>query len=234
MDRVNIILLGYKAHSGKDTLADYLEEEKGFIKYSFAKKLKSVVADLYGFTHEQMYGELKNVPDPRYIKSRDKEKIMLFPVKYYNNDNNWYILRSGRTTNDEGEECGYIFESYTPREILQDFGQEQRKRFPDIWADYVCRGIVAHHKATLYFDYVISDFRFPNEYEVCKRYSYNNNWNVIPIRIDRLDELRGDFAGANNISETALDDFSHWKYYINNDATIEDLYKRYNEIVKLD
>lgn len=58
-----------KARSGKDTVANHLFHEWGFVKYSFANPLKSIVAELFDMTNEQMNGDLKEVVDERYGKS---------------------------------------------------------------------------------------------------------------------------------------------------------------------
>lgn len=46
--------------SGKTTLANVLEGYYGFHRFSFADKLKQVAMDLWGLTHEEVYGERKN------------------------------------------------------------------------------------------------------------------------------------------------------------------------------
>lgn len=177
-----VILLGHKAGVGKDTLGQHLIEKEGFKRLAFADKLKDVVADLYGFTNEQMYTDAgKNTVDERY--------------------------------------------GLTPRVVLQDFGQEQRARFPDIWADYVFRQIELLSST----NFVITDFRFPNEFTVAERYASKGNMTVVPIKITRPG--RGsDFAGAQNISETALDDFQNWSFFINNDGSIDELYAKYKSL----
>lgn len=60
------ILLGLlaKKHSGKDTVADYLVDNYGFIKLSYATPLKKACGDIFGFTEEQLYGNKKEDIDP--------------------------------------------------------------------------------------------------------------------------------------------------------------------------
>jgi len=61
-------IMGRKG-SGKDTCADYLVKQYGFVKKSFADPLKKVCQELFLFTNEQLYGTLeqKETPDPRWF-----------------------------------------------------------------------------------------------------------------------------------------------------------------------
>ena len=60
------ILIGLVAHkqSGKDTIADYLCKNYYFKKYNFADPLKEGMSKIFGFNHEQLYGNKKEVIDP--------------------------------------------------------------------------------------------------------------------------------------------------------------------------
>lgn len=61
-------LIGSKG-AGKDTCADYLCKEHGFIKVSFADCLKRACKELFVFSDEQVYGtqKQKETPDPRWF-----------------------------------------------------------------------------------------------------------------------------------------------------------------------
>lgn len=56
------------AGSGKSTVADYLVERYGAVKYTLAAPLKEIARDVLEFTHEQLYGSQaqKETTDPRY------------------------------------------------------------------------------------------------------------------------------------------------------------------------
>jgi hypothetical protein len=68
-----IIGLGYKARSGKDTIAEYLVRVYGFRRVAFADSLKEACRQIFSFTDEQLYGDKKEVVDsywevtPRYV-----------------------------------------------------------------------------------------------------------------------------------------------------------------------
>lgn len=61
---MKIIGLGYKAKSGKDTLAKILAEQHGFLHYAFANPLKKVCQLVFGFNNDQVYGNKKEEVDP--------------------------------------------------------------------------------------------------------------------------------------------------------------------------
>lgn len=71
-----LIGLGYKARSGKDTVARHLRDYHRFTHTWFAQPLKAAVEQLFGLSREQTYGDLKEVPDafwqdtPRNILQR--------------------------------------------------------------------------------------------------------------------------------------------------------------------
>lgn len=117
----------------------------------------------------------------------------------------------------------------TPRRVLQDFGQEQRNRFPDIWADYVFRQIeddISDGRNR----FVITDFRFPNEHTVAARYCDRLNANLITVKVTRDDSLRGDFQGKFNISETALDEFE-FDFELANNRTPDKLFSVFSGLI---
>lgn len=62
----NVIALLGRAGSGKSTAAQYLSERYGFERWSFATPLKLMAADLWGFSHEQLYGAEKEKLDARW------------------------------------------------------------------------------------------------------------------------------------------------------------------------
>ena len=55
-----------KKRSGKDTAGDYLVKKYNFIKYSFAAPIKEGTKAFFGFTDEQVYGDLKDVVDEHW------------------------------------------------------------------------------------------------------------------------------------------------------------------------
>ena len=58
-----IIGLGYKARSGKDTVAEYLVKNHGYFRRAFADSLKEACKAIFHLSDEQVYGDLKEVKD---------------------------------------------------------------------------------------------------------------------------------------------------------------------------
>jgi hypothetical protein len=62
-----IIAIGGKKRSGKDTIANYIiENYDGFDKYSLAKPMKDVMGEIFDWGNDHLYGDLKEVVDPRW------------------------------------------------------------------------------------------------------------------------------------------------------------------------
>ena len=76
-----IIALSGKKRSGKDTVADYLVERFGFVKYGFADPIKEIGKIMFDFSEEQLNTDKKEEIDKRWGISprqftRDLELIM--------------------------------------------------------------------------------------------------------------------------------------------------------------
>ena len=60
-----LVITGHK-RSGKDTAGSYLVEHNGYIKAQPLAVFKKALSEWFGFTPEQMDGNLKEVIDPRW------------------------------------------------------------------------------------------------------------------------------------------------------------------------
>ena len=62
------MILGITGHArhGKDTTADFLCELCGFRKVALADRMKKVCAIIFGWDDRYLYGDLKDVVDPRW------------------------------------------------------------------------------------------------------------------------------------------------------------------------
>lgn len=124
------------AGSGKDTAADFLVKNEGFVKIAFADPLKRIARDVYDFTDEQLWGPsaARNKPDMRYPRehgpfTRDC-KCACCGVEA---EEDWATRRL--FVMPEHPPC-YL----TPRYALQMLGTEWgRTCYPNTWADLALR-----------------------------------------------------------------------------------------------
>lgn len=205
MANKRIIMLGHKAQVGKDTFFN-IAEPLGYKRFAFADRLKEVVADLYQFSYDQMYGALKDVEDSRYPNIYDKPLLIKYEEDAY-----------GPMPWEPYEVPNPEYRSYlTPRRILQVFGQQMRSIYPDIWASYAYN-VTAKDLLTKYDNLILTDFRFKNEALFAERWCKDNNVHLIFIKVNRSILINN----ASDISENDLNEFSRWNYIISNDSTLE-------------
>lgn len=137
---MNTKLVGLKAQkqNGKDTVADYLVKNYQFQKYAFADPLKKGVMEMFGFTHEQMWGsaEEKETIDPRWNIS-PRKMLMLVGTELFQYDIHKYLKK--------GE---------------FDFGRTIWVQRFKLWYKGAKK---MNESNNLKFNVVISDLRFPHE-----------------------------------------------------------------------
>lgn len=200
---VRLILLGHKAGVGKDTLAQEINT-----------RLES--------SHV--------IPFAGALKRNVMWLYRLDRVQVYGDQKNEVDARYG----------------LTPRQILQAFGQEQRARHSAIWIDHLLyaahetwiMGLGFRHPPeppTTDLTIIVPDFRFPNEFEALQeRHAALELPFVMMYQAFRIDRERDEsFAGAKDISETALDGWDKWTDILVNDGTPEDLYNKIKPWIEL-
>lgn len=97
------------------------------------------------------------------------------------------------------------------REFLQFVGTEwARKKDSDVWARLLAEK-VKRLEAEGAECICVSDLRFPNEASMLKKLGFTL------IKVDRPK-----VPFMNHASETALDSFKDWDYYMTNDKTLQD------------
>lgn len=168
---------------------------------------KSTVSEVFkqnGFELDSFAKSLKDVTNS--IFGFDREKLEGFTSE----DRIW------RETPDKkySELLGNDFAPFSPRDALILIGTTIGRNIihPNIWIQTVFNRYEQNKNKNL----LITDVRFPNEYEEIKKRG------GFVIRINRPNIIY-----KNHISECALDDYE-FDYVIENDSTLEDLYKKIN------
>lgn len=195
-------LIGLK-RSGKDTCADHLCKNYGYIKYSFAEPLKKACMEMFGFSYEQVFGDAKDEIDSVWgCKPRDLLKIIGTEVAQY--DLPKYVpefQNIGRSIWVKRFEQWYTHQL----SIAQNFNNSPTGR-----------KIISEDPSQFWdFKVVISDVRFIHEAESIIKMG-GEIW-----RIDRPGMNVGDF----HASEKEMFDIQY-DHYLENNGSLYDLYNK--------
>src|SRR5262249_21718742 len=126
---MSVIGICGRAGAGKDTAADVLVKEFGFVKVSLADPLKRICREVFAFTEEQLWGpsECRNEPDKRYRRRPSGYDANGRPIDKCG------CLRENKRAFMDAEDyrdhlpCPAVFsgdEFLTPRHALQQLGTE--------------------------------------------------------------------------------------------------------------
>lgn len=218
MDKIYIYLVSGKSLNGKDSLYQLVKDQVGWKRVAFADKLKNTVMDLYNFTYDQMYGDSKDIEDQRYPNTVDEKRIL--DETKWSEDEIDLALDNGVKWKSMLVENPNYRPFFTPRRILQIFGQQQRLLFPDIWASYVFTTEIPNYIKEGYSKFIITDVRFKNELDVAQRLK-PENCQLTKVRIIRPGIVAN--SGSNDVSEIDLDDYNQWDYVLCNNSTLDHL-----------
>jgi hypothetical protein len=154
------------AGAGKDTTADFLVKNHGFVKVAFADPLKRICQDVYQFTDAQLWGpsELRNAPDKRYPTGRFGHDAWLCDQCARAAHGHPYEEKTlgriggpapcavcGEATDDLHYVPAPVF--LTPRHALQQLGTEwARHNYPNTWVDYALRTAKRLQEGGCYYD----------------------------------------------------------------------------------
>jgi len=202
------------AGAGKDTIAEYLAKNQGFVRVALADPLKRICRDVFAFSDEQLFGpsEKRNEPDERYHRVRLGIKDLS------------------------------RFEYLTPRYALQRLGSEWgRDCYENVWVDYTLRvakeildggfvytpqkGLESEYGHPLHPQYpykgvVIPDVRFRNEMEAIRK-AGGRLWRVIRPGAG----LQGEAGKHSSEQEQQSIQNLFFDAIIYNDRSIADLYE---------
>ena len=176
-------VLGRKG-SGKDTISDYIIQKFNFEKMIIAEPLKNACKELFNFSDEQLYGDLKETVDPQ-----------------------WEV---------------------SPRKVLQWLGTDVfRNRIgelnPEIgnnfWVNLLKVRYLQKLSKNKNIKIVVSDVRFQNEIDIIHKLGGK------VIKLTRPSINNADAHESEKNIDTLKGD-----YDILNDSSLEELYKKVEEI----
>lgn len=194
-----VVALGGKIGSGKSSIADMLVGE-GWVRLSFATRLKEIVAWLIGVRPEEI-NSLKNVRE----------------TYYFGTASCCYIAR----------ETGLPFEKIEPllayrgffnvRSVLQYIGTDVIRAIDPDWH---CRTVRDRILSDPGKNYVIDDLRFKNELEMVRSFDGSK-----VFYIDRPGLENNLHKSENSLS---VSDFNEGEV-ITNDGTLDELFRKVRE-----
>lgn len=191
-----LIGLSGKKRAGKDTVAAYLVEKYGFTRVAFADPLREVALKV-----DPIIGaEVDPQGSAAYGYGGEVHDIATAEPVHLSD------VVSQRGWEAAKDHCVYGPEV---RRILQRMGVGVRDLDPDFWLRVAAEKIGVMMDARR--NVVVTDVRFPNEADYIKRHGFLIR--VIRPGLDHADTHE---------SETALDDYPHDAYLIN-DGSVQDL-----------
>jgi cytidylate kinase len=190
------------ARSGKDTVAKILVEElykqtdRLFILMAYAHELKLKVQKDFGLSYEQLWGAEKEIEDKRYKR----------PFTYRGG------VRADR------DELPNIY--WTPREIMQNYGQFYRTINYNFWVKHLFNIIERNN----YKNVIITDVRYQNEAQPI----VDSGGYVLRIIRDNKAEIHN----QQHVSEIAMNNYDKIDFIIDNNRTLDELKLNVVDIVE--
>lgn len=163
MGRTVFALSGWRG-SGKDTVADFLVQEYGFTKLSFAKPLKDEVAATYNIPRQWL--------DDPVAKEAALTQYPVIPTDAFSSD-----IQKRLEVELKG---GF----WTPRALCILEGTAKRAVYANYWVKRVVDIVVGLPDT----NFVISDMRYRSEADTLKLFIPS----IRTVRIDRFDSIATD------------------------------------------
>jgi hypothetical protein len=111
---------------------------------------------------------------------------------------------------------------WTPREILQTYGEFFRSINKQFWVDNLFKVIENNELKNV----IVTDVRHPNEADpIVDRGGY-----VIKVTSNRTGKEK--IHGSNHISETAMDNYNNVDFHIQNNGTLQELRQTVKQVVQ--
>jgi len=222
-----VLLVSGKLRSGKNQLSEYitelLEEKNLTVKQDL---LARGVKDGCKNDFEKLSKQLNHKSDGIINQITSLKSTVHQLMQSYGIQNQFPIFDNLIQDVSEfkiKEENWYEDKTDLSRLILQAYGTDifRNRIDKDWWIKEQKKRITESNEDVI----IITDVRFPNEVDDM----YSNDYMIIPIRIDRESDL--DDATAWHESETALDNYNGFNYFVDNNGSLEDLKESAEKIV---
>lgn len=198
----------------------WIEEDSTWLIKKWAGKLKQIASILTGIPVENFEDQdfKKTYLGPEWdtygiLRGATSNRQVAIQTEPHKKDGPWL----------KHSDCTQVHNRMTVREFLQKLGTDGLRMglHDNVWlnalmSDYNIQSLRSNKKP----NWIITDTRFPNEAKTIKDY------NGILIRVNRA----GVKPISDHPSETSLDNWDY-DYVINNDSTIEQLYKEVKNIL---
>lgn len=186
-----------------DSYEDYLSNPPLFSEWeikSFATKLKEMSCIILGCTMDDFESQefKSSALDEKWsFTEEEKESMIGYDRMMYS----------------------HLFDmSLTPRHVIQMLGDQTRSIHPNVWVTSLFNDYEEASK------WLISDVRFPNEFEAVK------SRDGIMIKVERKERGKTDDTD-NHPTETALDSYKQPDHVIGNNGTIPQLIKNVRKVL---
>ena len=201
-----IIGISGKKRSGKDTISNFLIDNYDFIKYGFADPIKDIAKIIFGFTDEQLYGNLKEKIDDRWGIS-PRNFFQKFGTEY------------GR--------C--IFQEHFP-EIFDNHNKKTLNKKTlnkkTLWVLVFKKWYLKKIKENPSIKIVINDVRFIDEYNCIKELG------GYILKVERNNLIVDQHISENDLDKSFENDKTlEYDTIIENNGTLQDLYDKIIEII---
>ena len=176
---MRVIALSGWAGSGKDTVGQWLVDNRGFVRLSFADELKRMVSSQYNIPLEFFHDrELKDQPMMHVVRTDSSSAAIQDMFK-------------GVLSNLHG------IEAWTPRSLLILEASVKRAVDTNFWAKRVSSVI----KNSNLKNVVITDLRYLSEIECLKEEGIG----AVSVRVNRLESPASDDASENDLNDYDFD-----------------------------
>lgn len=125
-----LIVISGKARVGKDTFADILKNtfDENYVTLAYAGELKRKCTEDFDLSYDQLYGDLKEVPDERYVKYSDSTNVVYWTPReimqfigtncYRAIDNNFWVKSLFKYVDKNNLKNVIITDARFPNEII--------------------------------------------------------------------------------------------------------------------